>query len=276
MVSSNSQVPSAISKLEFPQAKSIVVSGDIHGDFAQLVYKCCVQYSMKDTLIIVAGDCGFGFYKFGSYEYVYQKCRDKLSKANNRLAFVRGNHDNPAYFEEGVVKHKRWMTIPDYSVIKACGHSILCVGGATSIDRLYRIMSERWHPLETDEPLAPNVYWPNEQPYYDELKLDAIDEKFAIDTVITHTSPSFCELTSHQGLYEWAIRDENLIDDVKNERKVMDNLHTYLYAKNHPLRYWFYGHYHQSWHSEIDGVKYNMLDIMELREIPVDDEDNNT
>ena len=26
--------------LEFPHAKGIVVSGDIHGDFTQLVYKC--------------------------------------------------------------------------------------------------------------------------------------------------------------------------------------------------------------------------------------------
>ena len=45
------------------------------------------------------------------------------------------------------------------------------------------------------------------------------------------------------------------------------DLHAYLYAKNHPLRYWFYGHFHQSWHAEIDGVLYNMLDIMELREL---------
>lgn len=47
----------------------------------------------------------------------------------------------------------------------------------------------------------------------------------------------------------------------------MNDLHAYLYAKNHPLRYWFYGHFHQSWHAEIDGVLYNMLDIMELREL---------
>ena len=33
------------------------------------------------------------------------------------------------------------------------------------------------------------------------------------------------------------------------------------------LTYWFYGHFHESWHSEIEGVKYNMLDCMELREI---------
>ena len=29
--------------LSFPEAKSIVASGDIHGDFIQLVFKLCVQ-----------------------------------------------------------------------------------------------------------------------------------------------------------------------------------------------------------------------------------------
>ena len=36
----------------FPQAKGIVVSGDIHGDFKQLVHKCCIQYGM--TLLEIA------------------------------------------------------------------------------------------------------------------------------------------------------------------------------------------------------------------------------
>ena len=63
------------------------------------------------------------------------------------------------------------------------------------------------------------------------------------------------------------MQDENLMDDVKKERKVMDDLYAYLYAKNHPLRYWYYGHYHQSWHAKIDDVMYHMLDIMELREM---------
>ena len=83
---------------EFPKAKGIVVSGDIHGDFTQLVFKCCDQYCMTDTLIIVAGDCGFGFERPGYYENIYTKCNKKLSKANNWLLFIRGNHDNPAYF----------------------------------------------------------------------------------------------------------------------------------------------------------------------------------
>ena len=72
---------------DFPNAKSIVVSGDIHGDFTRLVYKCCIQYNMTDTVIIVAGDCGFGFEKSGYYENLYKRCRERLAKANNWLLF---------------------------------------------------------------------------------------------------------------------------------------------------------------------------------------------
>lgn len=52
---------------EFPGCESIVISGDIHGDFNLLVNKMCVQYRMENTLLIVAGDCGFGFENKGYY-----------------------------------------------------------------------------------------------------------------------------------------------------------------------------------------------------------------
>ena len=60
--------------IEFPHAKGVVVSGDIHGDIMPLVFKCCVQYGMTDTLIVVAGDCGFGFEKLCYYENVLMRC----------------------------------------------------------------------------------------------------------------------------------------------------------------------------------------------------------
>lgn len=183
--------------IDFPLAKNIVVSGDIHGDFTQLVFKCCLQYEMTDTLIIVAGDCGFGFENPGYYEGIYNRCRARLSKSNNWLAFIRGNHDNPAYFNRLPINHERWHTLSDYSVIKACGHTILCVGGATSIDRILRMSSNKYHLPNPDDPLMPNVYWSNELPEFNKEKLNRIDQQFAVDTVITHTSPSFCELSSH-------------------------------------------------------------------------------
>ena len=114
----------------FPDAKHIAIAGDIHDDYEKLVYKCCIQYQMTDTLIIVAGDCGFGFNRPGYYDNVYNKCRERLAKANNWIVFIRGNHDNPAYFDGKQVNYEHWKALPDCSVIKACGHTILCVGGA--------------------------------------------------------------------------------------------------------------------------------------------------
>ena len=63
--------------LSFPEAKGLVISGDVHGDFNQLVFKLCVQYRMRDTLLIVAGDCGFGFEKRESYENMVRRNRSE-------------------------------------------------------------------------------------------------------------------------------------------------------------------------------------------------------
>ena len=54
---------SSFSTYSFPEAKSIVVCGDIHGEFNAVIYKLCIQYQMTDTVLIIAGDCGFGFDK---------------------------------------------------------------------------------------------------------------------------------------------------------------------------------------------------------------------
>ncbi len=81
-------------KYVYSEAKQVVVCGDIHGAFETLVYKTCVQYSMTDTVIIVAGDCGFGFEKPNYYTTLYNRLAGRLRKANNWVVFVRGNHDD--------------------------------------------------------------------------------------------------------------------------------------------------------------------------------------
>lgn len=98
-------------------------------------------------------------------------------------------------------------------------------------------------------------------------KLNVVNEVSAVDIVITHTTPSFCEKQSRADIQNWLVKDEELLQDIKEERKVMDNIQAYLYAHSHPVDQWYYGHFHQSWHSEIDGVRYNMLDCLELREL---------
>ena len=65
-------------KYDYPDVKNIVVCGDIHGAFVEMVFKLCVWYGMKDTLLIVAGDCGFGFEKPGYYEQIFTKVSRRL------------------------------------------------------------------------------------------------------------------------------------------------------------------------------------------------------
>ena len=181
-----------------------------------------------------------------------------MSAANNWIVFVRGNHDNPAYFDGHTFNHKRFLTVPDYAVIQACSHNILCVGGAISVDRQYRL-DRKPHDKE--------IYWENETPVLDAEKLEAISQSFKLDTVVTHSAPSFCELTTKLGLSNWTMYDETLEDDVAHERQVMDEIYTSLEQKQHPLRNWYYGHFHQSWRSSIDGIMFKMLDIMEFCEV---------
>ena len=49
-----------ILSFDYPEARSLVVCGDIHGAFEEVVFKLCVQYRMTDTLLIVAGAAGLG------------------------------------------------------------------------------------------------------------------------------------------------------------------------------------------------------------------------
>ena len=253
--------------IDFPEARGIVVCGDIHGEFDVLMKKCFKEYALTDTLIIVAGDCGLGFEEQNYYEDIYKCHRATLSKHNSWIVMMRGNHDNPAYFSKRLICHKRFQTIPDYTVLTACAHQILCVGGAISVDRTYRIASRFYAMPKPDKPLLPNVYWHDESPVFDFDLLRQVTDAYSIDTVVTHTAPSFCELISKTGIESWAAQDRTLLFDVEGERKTMDSLYEYLRTARQPLRAWFYGHFHQSWHSELNGTLFRMLDIMELGEV---------
>ena len=235
---------------EFNECKNVVVSGDIHGDFKGLVHRLCIRYGCRNTLLVVAGDCGFGAKGSGYYEMFYKQVANRLRKANNHVVFVRGNHDDPSYFSERKVDHKRWMAVPDYSVLRAAGHDILCVGGAVS-------------PNRRDESVP---WWPDEVPVFDPVALAAIPEDVCIDTVVTHTAPSFCELLTTGGVKAWIEEDPSLEADLVSERGVMDAIYREV-RERHPLERWLYGHFHQSWNAFIDGVAFTMLDIGEFKEI---------
>ncbi len=248
--------------VDYPEAKQVIVCGDIHGDFRALVFKLCHQYGCTDTLLIVAGDCGFGFDKPAYYTTIYNQIAGRLQKANNWVVFVRGNHDDPSYFEEQKVHYARWRTVPDYSVVQAAGHNILCIGGAISVDRMQRMKQDAHYNFKS---IA--TYWRNEAPVFRPEEIESLPPELRIDTVVTHTAPSRCELCSHDGLQSWAEWDPYLLKDIADERATMDQIEQCIRDHGHPVRDWFYGHFHQSWTATLEGTKFSMLDIMEFKEI---------
>src|ERR1035441_7883611 len=129
--------------------KSVFVIGDGHGEWGLLKYKI-KDSGIKDSVIIMAGDCGFGFEKEEFYKQEYNKVKRILKERNVTVIFVRGNHDDIQYFDGIKIDFEYWKAVPDYSVlsfspngeingeINGEGHNVLCVGGAISVDRLWR------------------------------------------------------------------------------------------------------------------------------------------
>lgn len=249
--------------------KQIYAVGDVHGYFSSLV-SMIKRYEITDSAIIVCGDCGLGFYKWESTKAQFKKLNEVCKKHNVTIVMFRGNHDNPDFFTRGKIT-SNIIPIQDYTVIN---NTILCVGGATSIDRMYRKNLKekccsdylKYHPGASYQDAVentPDCYWENEAPVYCEEKLDEIKAAgLQITTVCTHTCPSFCDPVSKDGIAGWIQADPDLSVVIDNERYVMDQVLRKLRLDEHPIETWIYGHYHRHKMDTFNNVKYLMLDAV--------------
>lgn len=256
------------------EPKNVYVCGDSHGSWGLLRRK--IQDSgLRNAIIIIAGDCGVGFERPAHYTNIYNTLYPHLKNANIKILCVRGNHDDPSYYEGEKINEEFLKTIPDYSVITVGNieyeNNILCVGGATSIDRIPRMEKDQLE--KRYNPTRPLRYWVNEIPIYkpdilDEIKNDGVN----ISTVITHTSPKFAPLSVKTNLEYWILNDKKLDKDIDYEREVLTLIYEHLINKNaYNVKIWAYGHFHQhdSYISN-EGVKFKMLDMMRERDISWD------
>ena len=144
-------------------------------------------------------------------------------------------------------------------------------GGAISVERIYRI--EAWehnqkkrhryvHENDDSDLLAPSYYGATSHRHWTKRLWK---KAHIIDTFVTHTAPYFFFFFRKSGLESWAGNDANHLQDIRQERSVIDDIYNAL--KNQPVTHWCYGHFHQSWHSTIEGIFFKMFDIMELYKI---------
>lgn len=250
---------------------NICFIGDLHGEFKS-ISGLMKRTELTDAIYIFAGDCGFGFEKEEHYNNIFNRLSKTARTLNSECIFIRGNHDNKDYFTTSKINRKYFKLVPDYTILQTPTHNILCVGGAISIDRLYRMTIQAQNEVkyayyhgcsyEIAKQLSPKVYWPTEPPIYNEDILNEIKKSdILIDIVCTHTCPSFAQPIVKKGIETWLNADPDLLDDINNERQVMDDIYNKLKNDGHPLTKWFYGHYHYHNVEFIDDVQFIMLDM---------------
>ena len=243
----------------------VIACGDIHGEFETLVFNI-IQKKIENAIVIVAGDCGFGFNKLAYYDELYKrKLHRKLKKQNVLLLMVRGNHDDPLFFDKELIDYPYMKTLPDYTIVHTRKHNILCVGGAISIDRSFRLSQMDYNRILGKQRLP--LYWKDEMFRYDEEQLQILnDEGIKIDTVITHSAPDFCPPFTKGDVEHFCANDDDLTSDLDKERKDFTRLYEWLVGNEHPLTNWFYGHFHTSAeiYDETMKIRFCLLNINEL------------
>lgn len=224
--------------------KNIVYIGDLHGNF-DFIRWWLKAHQIKNCTLIQVGDFGIGF-KPNTEDRILQSINEELSERESTLLVIRGNHDNPSYFD-GKHDYEFIKFLPDYTTMEIDGLNHLFIGGALSIDR--RVRTEGID------------YWKNEGFVKD---LDKISELKDIDVVVTHTAPNFVEPFGFNGIVaHYAENDPTLLEDLTEERKLLNEVFDKLWEKNN-IQYHFYGHFHYDTKNLVNNCTHVMLNISQV------------
>lgn len=208
--------------------------GDIHGDFRTVRQKL-VEHDLRDMTLVQVGDFGFSFalgYKIQTedkYAKSLQEFNNSLKARNIVMYAIRGNHDNPDYFD-GRFMLSNLKLLPDYSVIDLNGQRTLFVGGAISLDRSSREEGK--------------TYWKGEGFNWQPEKVESLT---GIDMVVTHNAPTsairYTESLRRTDLVHCSRYDKELITDVLFEQDQLQEMFDLL-SLNNNIQNWYHGHFH--------------------------------
>jgi len=212
----------------------IIICGDTHGGWDTLFRKID-HNNLKDFTLIHVGDIGIGFKANRDKEMRGLEHENaRLLKRGIQFIGIRGNHDDPAYFD-GSVKLSNLELIQDYSLRQLEGEGFLFVGGAISIDRVHRKQDVSW--------------WVDEKFILDESRC------VKADVVITHSAPPW-----NGPLDKTPFTDDHaLFQECKEERLQIGRLLELSKPRAH-----YCGHFHMYLRADHLGCRSVILDEFEL------------
>lgn len=229
----------------------IYITGDTHGEYQRIYDFCIKNKTTKKDIMIILGDSGINYF-LNERDYLLKKC---LNDFPITFFCIHGNHEERPENIEGYIKkdfmegevfyEKHFPNILfgiDGEVYNFNNQKTLVIGGAYSIDKIYRLMhGYNWYAseqpsIETKEKVL--------------NKLKSLDHK--IDIILSHTCPY--KYLPYE-VFLSGVNQENV--DHKTEEFLSEIEEHNKYQK------WYCGHFHTD--KVVDKIRFMFNDIDEFK-----------
>lgn len=107
---------------------NLYITGDIERDLKTLAWKLVEKEKIRDADVIVLGNLAGGIKKDAGIENLYYRVRKRLEKNNITLWALRGDKDNPRFFEEEF-ELPRLKFLKDHRKIEVGDYVVYPIGG---------------------------------------------------------------------------------------------------------------------------------------------------
>lgn len=171
--------------------KRIIVTADKHGvfDIVERYIKNRLPDASREDLVVILGDSGLNYY----LDERDVRLKEKLAKLPVTFLILYGNHeerpanlpwmyDEVSFYGGTAYTEKRFPNLVfagDGEVYSICGKKILCIGGAFSPDKEYRLRNGL--PYFPDEEIGVDIQ---------RHTTETLERyKWDVDYVFTHTTP---------------------------------------------------------------------------------------
>ena len=231
--------------------------GDTHGENLAIAPMLLGNDEKLKKCVLHCGDFGIGFSTRTGDNVAMIKLNARLSRYNIVLYAIRGNHDNPVYFNNPKFEldFSNIILVPDHTIlnltIEGKDKVVYMNGGAISVDRTNRTPSKSY-------------WWDEGVNSLSNSELDEIPNN--IDIVITHTRPRGVFPVDKNNIEHWLLKDMGLDNDLEIELETISTIFNAINSRNTQYQH-FYGHFHMSNTEYLHTNKHKLLNIKEICEI---------
>jgi len=220
-----------------------LILGDTHCEWepTNVTVAQALSFHPDITHIIQVGDFGYGWPQVKPLKFskAFFDNEDYKLLDNIEKLWIDGNHENfDKLDQDNGAWQPGWKYVSRGSVLSVNEVNIMFMGGASSIDKMYRVPHQSWWPQETIK-------------YSDINKALQYDGK--IHAIISHEHPS-----------SFPYSDERYGDSQFHEGKSDQGLLNVLLEKYKP-DYWFFGHHHAFQEGLFDNTHWLCAPIINSR-----------